>query len=1030
MVDTIIQTLIKEAFGREVLYVDDFKNNKKTIILFDEIRKLIKEKSLSITAIEYLKEKGLYQSIESDMRVMEVLPRDVCSSLKDYIKVILNSYPLFGFANLTDIDNRELYTAGNDAFQAIAVQDKALSSTEQDMLIMSTIQLLKSWQPKDDEDSAFWSHVYRQYGYKDDHDETLTNRIYGEFRRAVRDVLSRYNRYMAPSDTHRYYTTLMLHALSPKQSMMNLFEILIRFFEKNLLLQFIENDTSYRTFVENIKARWDVPEELQRLGLYSAELASGLRTLFINRPYYMAKLCESIVKRIDAFMRQGVMKEDSTISTYLDTLLHKWYQEKSEKIKAEWVSIQAGRRGERVFTLAQFTHPLYVLTGKKAALLIPSIRLDKTSGNNPTIQLFQNELLIYEDELDVYGNELCWTTHKKQIVLEDTALSFKDSFNIRMEILFNGASIFDSKERLYRSLVFFSQTGNEISPTVCKRGPIFLLAGEMTELESKGLEESFELSHAGRLLELLAENIQDLRINGNELFTSEEAKSGFRIYPSKPMVIDSWFIHQGERIPIFREGFNLSIHLPIQANHLPYIVQIDQTNKPLSQYCEEIENMLCIEVPSEPWGVHSVYIKDILNSSVVIMFKYIIIPAFSVKYDKHLFVANNTPITGTYRVEETETSFSARLNDDLSISLITPYQNTELVLQPPVFSCTMADINIFENDLVFWYKDINQNTFLTPAFPPGWNCSLNLDNHQIPPIPGTCKFDIGNFVHSYESKSNKGCFWFSMQNASGEKESIIAFNVIFKPIFLRSPLIVEGSVLYWRYKENYFGPKPANFQVKLYRNSTLFAIYSQIGKDEVIERSLPYEHGYFSYQIFFERGSMFNTALEEIHQGDFTLGSPDMLRFTNHNIDLSFAVCWDEKGKKSTDVSLFENAARIFGIAYIGNSIPSGEEAQYPEYQGNLCFLNSNSGTWQHFNSKESNVNFELINPVKFWIINDNILILHTCTDDGLYFDKFKNQIINRDPYSYIMNSEIAARVDVPDYFRYVKKELPNAQSN
>lgn len=1027
--DTIIQALIKEAVGRDVLYADDFKNNTKTLTVLNEIRKLIKEKEMSTTAVEYLKGKGFFQSIESDMRTLDIPPRDACSSLKDYIKIILNSYPLFGYADLTDKDNRELYEAGNAAFQAIAGQERALFDSEQDMLIMSTIQLLKSWQPNDDDDSAFWSHVYRQYGYRDDRDATLTNKIYTEFRRAIRDVLHRNNRYLAPSDTHRYYTTLMLHALSPKQSMTNLFEILIRFFEKNLLLQYVENDTSYRTFVENMKARWDAPEELQRIGLYSAQLASGLKTLFLHRPYYMAKLCEHIVMRIDELLSQGNVREGGETTNYLDTLLVEWYQEKSSILIDEWKSRHSGPGGGRVVTQAQFTHPLYVLADKKAALFIPSIRLDKTSGNFPTIRLFQDELLIYEDELDVYGNELCWTTQKRQIVLEDTALSFADRFNIQMEIVFNGETIFDSKDRMYRSLILFNQTGNEISSTVCKRGPFFILAGELTKLESKELEEGFELSHAGRLLELLAENVQDLRVNGNELFISEEAKSGFRIYPSKPMVSDSWVMHQGERIPIFKDEFTLAVHLPTESNHLPYIVQIDQSNKPLSQYCYESENQFNIEVPSETWGIHDIYIKDIIHNSVVSAFKYIVIPGFSVKYDKRLFVANNTPITGTFWVEESETIFSARLNDDLSISLIITYHNTELALRPPVFSCALADINIFEKDLVFWHKDINQNTFLTPSFPEGWNCTLNVDNHQIPPLPGTCKFDIGNFVHSYESKSNKGCFWFSMQNASGEKESIIAFYVVFKPMFLKSPFVFEEGVLHWRYKENYYGPKLVNFQVKLSRNGTLFATYSQVGKDEIIEKSLPFKHGFFTFHVLLEARSMFGSASEEIHQGEFTLGSPDMLRFTNHNIDLSFAVCWDNKGKKSADVPLFENAARIFSIAYIGNSIPSGEETQYPEYQGNLCFLNGKSGAWQHFNAKESNGNFELINPIKFWVINDNILIIHSCTDDGLYFDKLMNQIINRDPYSYIILSEIAARVDVPDYFRYIKKELSNAQS-
>ena len=33
--DTIIQTLINESVGRDVLYVDDFKNNVKSLTVFN-----------------------------------------------------------------------------------------------------------------------------------------------------------------------------------------------------------------------------------------------------------------------------------------------------------------------------------------------------------------------------------------------------------------------------------------------------------------------------------------------------------------------------------------------------------------------------------------------------------------------------------------------------------------------------------------------------------------------------------------------------------------------------------------------------------------------------------------------------------------------------------------------------------------------------------------------------------------------------------------------------------------------------------
>lgn len=74
------------------------------------------------------------------------------------------------------------------------------------------------------------------------------------------------------------------------------------------------------------------------------------------------------------------------------------------------------------------------------------------------------------------------------------------------------------------------------------------------------------------------------------------------------------------------------------------------------------------------------------------------------------------------------------------------------------------------------------------------------------------------------------------------------------------------------------------------------------------------------------------------------------------------------------------------------------------------------------FNSKPSN-DFELVNPVKVWIVNEHLLILRCTTEDAVYVDKDFSTIVNRNPATYMSKAEQHHRLKTPDYFKYSIRE-------
>ena len=71
------------------------------------------------------------------------------------------------------------------------------------------------------------------------------------------------------------------------------------------------------------------------------------------------------------------------------------------------------------------------------------------------------------------------------------------------------------------------------------------------------------------------------------------------------------------------------------------------------------------------------------------------------------------------------------------------------------------------------------------------------------------------------------------------------------------------------------------------------------------------------------------------------------------------------------------------------------------------------------FNSNEDSEEYELINPVKFWVINEHRLILRTATEDAVYFDVKRASILNRNPDKVMNRTAQKNRLKNPDYFEY-----------
>lgn len=326
-----VEKLLK-LFPNRVIFADQYL--KQTGVLSYEIHKIAKARGQ--TRAEWLATQGFVWKetgyVEPDMRYRDVEAPSDCSDAFSIADYVFRRFPLAGAYILTNEENQMLYQSANQTVKKILMDDTRITRREEVVLVLETIELLKSWSTDlldNDGASTFWKYIFMQYGFNPENSEVAEKRLYSRFRSAIKNTLGSYKRFFAPVETQRYYTSLLLHALAPKQSIDSLFNILFDFYVKNLDFQYVVEDISYKVFTKGMRARWDnrvVKDD--HLQLRSDAVFSGLQALFRERPGYMAVLADSIVKKMDALLRGDNEVVLDTARNYWDRLLYEWYHKK------------------------------------------------------------------------------------------------------------------------------------------------------------------------------------------------------------------------------------------------------------------------------------------------------------------------------------------------------------------------------------------------------------------------------------------------------------------------------------------------------------------------------------------------------------------------------------------------------------------------------------------------------------------------------------------------------------------------------
>lgn len=982
-------------------------------------------KAEGLSSVQWLTSRGFIWKetgyVEPDMAGKDVaVPAGEITPflLSDFI---LKRYPLIGEYHLSNQEDALLYQAARETVKKVLVGEQKNSIGDSTVLVVETVNLLKHWSPDLTDEGisgSLWNYIFLQYGFKSENSDIAAKRLYSFFRRAVTVVLKRYNKFFAPEGTQRYYTSLLMHALAPKQSMDSLYTILFDFYAKNLDFQYVPEDISYKAFTRGMRARWDsrVAKD-DNLQLRADVVFSGLQTLFKERPGFMAVFCDGIVRKMDAILRG----EENTVldlkNNYADALLYDWYLKKSSAERVHAKGAKRKRKTEFVATSSSSIYAKYLLSDENVCVTVPQIRLSTVVENRPVIRLFQGEECIYHAELSVIGNDLCLTTQKAIIPLRNTDFDFCGSPALRVVIDYADENLYDSKEKLYREYIVLDESGNE---RMTNEGMVYLFAPEETDVAvPEDSEDIYLLPHPGQLYRINLDTVPTVAVGGHEIFTSKSTVSHFRYYTSIRKVPNAHVIKQGLYVDIYPAAMNIFLALPDDINEKALQITIDNSHYRLSEFEKESGKL---KLPSFNDGeCHRIRILDISSGRIRLEYNYIVLQDFHFSFSEPvLFSDDNGKANVEVHLFGKQMNFPLQLESGTEHMIIPVAGETwQLDIEAPLVRCSFMGKDAATSPDMIWHDDISNSDFVRLSAPDGWTGQLMLGGTAIPEVSNGC-FELGNKLHALSKEQPDSELWISLQNQDGSHINKRITSIIFLPTFIGSPVEVnDNKQLLWHPERNYVGARGSLFNIEVVSPKGRIFTYSASDTNVSLTDEDFLFDGEFTYTVFLKKKSLFsNDGDKMIYSGSFCVGDPLAWAYSGKQIILSDALYWDFAADTLKTLHMRQGSGILTRLRYQGICPVAGEETPAPCYTGRLMFEDSN-GVYHLFHIGEED-GFETINPVTVWIVNDHLLILHCATDDSVYIDKLTGLIVNRSPETYMTKMEQRRRLDTSDYFDYV----------
>ena len=909
------------------------------------------------------------QSLEESM--IPILP----SENDKLVKRIFKTTSLLGDYILSQSAYEHYYSVAKKMvdIHVKQIQDKKEWTTYlleyHEIMTLVIIELAKRWNR--DKETSFSKYVALSFGYNN---ESIRPKIWSFVTRSVYLALDRNKKlFIRINGDRRFHETILVHSFGPVYSWYPVFDLLFDFYKNNLCYYFDISDPLFETLVYALKKRFSyVVDEDKELLIASQyyRLRIGIRRLVQLCPKYSTVLFKDIVFRIHSLINGN--KESS--DRYIYKLVDDWYL---NRIRAEAIRTERQKyNGEVVFDY-RFLTVRYYQSGNELFLTIPAIRVSNSEALNAYANVFIGKKQ-YQQELKLYGNELGRTIKHTSIKIDFSEIKEK-SIDIRIQIFYGDQIIYDSENKLFRQVLFFSE-GREVFSNSLKSGNYTVVCPPSIKIEG----DNFDITNSEQeISSIILHKGFEIRCNGFVIALDSAAVREVRIVEPE-YLHDVRYDSIGKSYKVISPDKMLSVYFPSKEDLDYYSISINGEKSDLINYSDENSgNRAVIKFSDDNTSKYEITILK--NDNNVVFSGYYYAINLNYKFNRSYYTNADSNNEAKLDLFINENEYNISFNkDQQKVSL--KLDDGEVVIRIPYISFAFGDLCIIKGKYI-WYGDITDNSALSFSNSTSKEFCVKIGESEYwsPDIISLKKFIKPELPNNLPVR---------MIMIIGSDEYCIG-EIIYAPFFTEKPILkYADNRLTCLWEPLYVGGKDdVILTIHLKENNLLLPLQKN---DEICSEFDvdSFEEGEYEYEI------KSACSYEPILINKMFIGSEKYSRFYNRTICLEFITDTNSEIADSRRIK----PVYIENIRFVVSEYVPSEDGIYDVYSGQMYWVNNAGAKVYYSENYDEEKHKYNVNPVKLIYLNDRYYRIVTQDDDGLYYHFFMsngeevNQISDRIP--------------------------------
>lgn len=975
----------------------------------------------------YTRPEKEFDHFETDMQVKECL-NDVLEQR------IFAMFPLLGSAIIEKHILAEWTNETKMLFSKALTQGSRcnLDTSQAMRVVLTVINIAKNWDSN--VTRSFWEYLFLQIGFRDQ------DKLREFVQSTLENTLTLNERlFIESSNQKEFRSTILVHALSPKKIWFSVFDFLYKFYSENLNGRFQPSDPMLDSMIEVLRKKLDLLSDNDVVELdvktkkyyFNAEI----RYLIRYRSKFMRDQFEKLLSNINHLMEGNEL----IVLTYEDKLIQEWYRERivragiQKALQSQQKNFILGsayhvnRRQARIF-------PKFILKDDRAVYLeIPDIHIDKEIVSNPVAYLFYGKECVYEKTFDLAGDEFGRTIIGTSIKLPDIVEHAK-KLKISLKIQMGSEELYHSDNKLYRERFIFSGP-NEVQKSNIEKGAYLFLLPESVHFDVHNGDIEYlrneDITPRGWLPYLVDVNHNtEIRIDGHLINVRTERSTGeFKVIPPKSK----------ENLPLVEIDLEEYQFIPKNSIcwvQLDTIECVENINFRLNNI--EIKNDFKIR-PTDSgkiwFGVQLdtvfeerhcwIQILDKRSKKMIFEQRYLLYENASSYFNRAAYYISDDYKDAVYTIiiDDFEEYVSFTEDED---EIRIPFIKGDLHIDIPKISIQESTgkwLNRVEHG--YYIDQISQESQLSVrSTSKHLNIRFFIDEEEVN-YDGKGILLIGNILHSIQKTDKK--IPAELRMVVNGHEYTLA-DIYYQEQFLIDPVFwFEDGKIYWDHHNAFIGKQDRLFTFSLMKDSDILFTKALSINETCMDCPVDLLSDQYSYQLSIRSGGRFKKKISVIASGECIVGDINASRFKDKLIQIYSLISDDEAEQGYLNIA----PCYIEDIRYQG--IQETTEGRCPVYQGSLFRISKKDGSKKYFsdsNEKNTQIDYQKVNPVRIVYINDSVLSITDQEEDGLYYywyrDKYTGifmcSLTDREPSQYSKYKYNTA--DLYSYFTISEAEV------